>query len=262
MHATMSDGARIYYALAGDPASPRRVALLHSLAMDHTFWTPVVERLSGEAAVITVDCRGHGRSDKPAGPYSVELFANDLAGVFDHAGWDRAVVGGCSMGGCVSLAFAIGHSARVSGLGLFDTTAWYGADAPAAWEERAEKALAEGLSSLVAFQKTRWFSDGFRERRPDVVQAAVDVFLANDIPAYAESCRLLGAADLRGRLASIKAPTRIIVGSEDYATPPHMAKTMHEGIGGSVMDVVEGARHLSPMEIPDRIADELRALLR
>jgi 3-oxoadipate enol-lactonase len=259
MFATTRDGTKIFYQLSGQTGSTRRVALLHSLAMDHTFWSPIAERLKDEAAILTVDCRGHGKSDKPAGPYTVELFADDLADIFDHIGWDRAVVSGASMGGCVSLAFAIRHPQRVTGLGLFDTTSCYCAPAP--WEERAQKALAEGLASLTTFQQTRWFSDGFRAANPGVVQAAVDVFLANELPPYAETCRMLGTADLRAALPSIKVPARIIVGSEDYATPVEMAKTMHEGIAGSTMEIVEGARHLSPLEIPDKIADELRVLL-
>lgn len=259
MFAKTRDGTRIFYKLSGQAGSARRVALLHSLAMDHTFWAPVAQRLEGEASVLTLDCRGHGRSDKPAGPYTVELFADDLADVFDELGWEHAVVAGASMGGCVSLAFALRHPARVTGLGLFDTTACYGAPAP--WEERAQKALAEGLASLTDFQQTRWFSDGFRAENPDVVRAALDVFLANQLPAYAETCRMLGACDLRANLPSIKVPARIIVGSEDYATPIPMAQTMHDGIAGSTMEIVEGARHLSPLEIPDKIADELRILL-
>ena len=72
---------------------------------------------------------------------------------------------------------------------------------------------------------------------------------------------MLGVADLRAGLPSIKAPTRILVGEEDYATPVAMAQAMHAGIAGSTLRIVKGARHLSPLEIPDDVAAELRALL-
>ena len=261
MHAVMSDGTSIAYVIHGDPNSHKRVVLLHSLAMDHTFWSPVAQALSSEAAVLTIDCRGHGASDKPAGPYTVEQFADDLAEVMTHIGWDSAVIAGASMGGCISLAFAIRHPARTRGLGLFDTTACYGDNALPAWEERAAKAMSEGLEGLIAFQTTRWFSDGFRERSKDVVQACVDVFLRNELPAYAATCVMLGTADLRPLLHTIKAPARIIVGDEDYATPIPMAQTMHAGIAGSTLRIVPGARHLSPLEIPDDVVAELRVLL-
>jgi 3-oxoadipate enol-lactonase len=261
MFATLRDGTRLAYRIHGDPSNKRRVALVHSLAMDHTFWTPVAERLAQDAAVLTLDCRGHGASDKPAGPYTVEQFADDLADVLTHAGWDKAVIAGASMGGCVSLAFAMRHAARIQGLGLFDTTACYGDNALPAWRERADKAMTEGLAGLIDFQKTRWFSDGFRAAQPHVVQDCIDVFLRNDLSAYAATCVMLGAADLRPGLGGIKAPTRILVGEEDYATPVAMAQAMHAGVAGSTLRIVADARHLSPLEIPDDVAAELRALL-
>ena len=256
------DGVEIVYDVWGPAQAARRIALVHSLAMERNFWAPVAERLAAsDIAVLTLDCRGHGVSGKPKGPYTVEQFADDLADVMDAIGWKTAAVAGASMGGCVSLAFAIRHPSRTSGLGLIDTTACYGADAPKAWAERADAAVAKGLATLIDFQLTRWFGDEFRARNPAVVKAATDVFLANDVPAYAETCRMLGAADLRSGLAGVKAPTRIVVGEEDYATPVAMAKALEAGIKGSTLRVLPGARHLTPLEQPDTIADELSKLV-
>ena len=256
------DGTTLGFTLIGDPDAPMKAALVHSLAMDRAFWAPVAERLADEACLLTYDCRGHGGSDKPPGPYRVEGFADDLADLLDHIGWRKTVVAGASMGGCVALAFAQRYGDRVAALGLFDTTAWYGPGAVKAWAERGDKALQDGLASLVSFQTTRWFSDDFLAKRPDVARASVDVFLANDLHAYAETCRMLGACDLRRGLTQIRTPTRIVVGEEDYATPIAMAQALHEGIDGSTLRVAKGARHLTPLEIPDETAAELRALLR
>jgi 3-oxoadipate enol-lactonase len=165
------------------------------------------------------------------------------------------------MGGCVTLAFAGLYPGKVSGLGLFDTTAWYGPDAPQQWAERAEKGVQEGLKALVGFQQTRWFGDAFRAANPRVVEESVDVFLKNDVQAYAESCRMLGAADLRSVLSGITAPTRIAVGEEDYATPPAMAEALHAAIPGSTLKIIDKGRHLTPLEVPDLIAAELRELI-
>jgi 3-oxoadipate enol-lactonase len=256
------DGCRITFNLHQDGGSAPRVALVHSLAMDRTFWAPVVERLAGKASILTYDCRGHGASDKTEGPYTTELFARDLAQLMDHVGWPSAVVAGASMGGSVSLAFAANFPARTKGLGLIDTTAWYGADAPAQWAKRADKAIAEGLQGLVEFQTTRWFGETFRAQHPEVVQHCVDVFLANEIGAYAETCRMLGAHNVTSALAGISCPTRVIVGEDDYATPVAMAQTLHANIKGSKLIVIEKARHLTPLEVPDRIASELDTLLK
>jgi 3-oxoadipate enol-lactonase len=257
--ATTRDGTDIRYRLTRGSGAARFV-LTHSLAMNGDFWDRVVEPLKAHGDVLVWDCRGHGRSGKPAGPYTAELFADDLADLMTAVGWERAVLGGCSMGGCVSLAFAAAYPGRLAGLALVDTTAWYGPDAPAAWADRAQKALENGLESLVAFQRTRWLGEAFSAAHPEIVDAAVAAFLASDLGAYAESCRMLGEFDKRSALPDIKAPTAILVGAEDYATPPAMAQAMHEAIPGSTLQVVEGARHLTPLERPDLVAAALARL--
>jgi 3-oxoadipate enol-lactonase len=233
--ARSQDGTQIVYRLSGQQDGNARVALVHSLAMDHSFWTPVADLLSDSA--------------------------HDLADLMDQIGWSSAVVAGASMGGCVSLAFAAAYPDRVKGLGLFDTTAWYGPEAPKQWAERADRAVAAGLTDLVEFQTTRWFGDRFRQEHPDVVQRCVAIFLANDVKAYAETCRMLGACDVRAALPQIRVPTRILVGDEDYATPVKMAEQLHAGIAGSSFAILPKARHLTPLEEPQRIASELKELL-
>jgi 3-oxoadipate enol-lactonase len=254
------DGTGIAYTLVDAGADAPRIALVHSLAMERGFWRPLAERLAGAASVLMHDCRGHGMSDKPPGPYAVELFADDLADLLDHVGWRASTVAGASMGGCVSLAFAARYPQRLLALGLIDTTACY--DAMPAWIDRGNKAKQEGLASLVPFQVTRWFGEAFRAAHEDVVQECVEVFLRNDVAAYAETCRMLGTCDLRPVLSDIRAPTAVIVGEEDYATPVEMAQQLQEGIEGSTLTVLEGARHLTPLEQPERIAAELLRIAR
>ena len=248
-----------FYVL-GNANTRRRAVLIHSLAMDREFWRPVAQRL--DAAVLLYDCTGHGESEKPAGPYTVEGFADDLARLMDHLGWESALVAGASMGGCVALAFAGKYPKRVSALGLVDTTAWYGPDAPRQWEERAQKALDGGLKALVDFQVTRWFSDAFRAAHPEVVSHCVAVFLKNEVRAYAASCRMLGVADLRSVLPRIGVPTAVLVGEEDYATPLAMAEELHRNIKGSTLMVLKNARHLTPLERPAEIAAQLEKLFK
>jgi 3-oxoadipate enol-lactonase len=254
------DGTWISCAVAG-ASEHRRVALIHSLALDGEFWRPVADILSNEAAVLTIDCRGHGASGKPAGPYSVGQFADDLADVLDRIDWLSAVIAGASMGGCVAISFAAQYPSRVTGLGLFDTTAWYGADAPKQWEERAQRGVADGMASLVEFQKTRWFGEAFRAQNPDVVERTIATFVKADPTAYAETCRMMGAFDLRARLGALRMPTRVAVGEQDQATPIKMAKAIHDGIPGSTLNVIPGGRHLTPLEHPQRIAGEIQMLL-
>jgi 3-oxoadipate enol-lactonase len=258
-HATVRDGEAIAYQLIHG-GSPARFALVHSLAMDHRFWSTVALRLEDAGDVLLIDCRGHGASTRAGAPFTGEQFADDLADVFDAVGWQDAVVAGASMGGCIALAFAAAYPDRTRALGLVDTTAWYGEKAPEQWEERAQKGLSGGLEVLVPFQKSRWFSAGFAEANPEIVEDAVNVFLANDRPSYAETCRMLGHFDKRGALPGMTMPTRILVGSEDYATTPAMAEAMRAAIPGATLEVLEGAAHLTPIERADDVAGMLLSL--
>ena len=258
-----SDDCAIHYSLTAAPrAGAQRIALIHSLALDGSIWDSVVRELANDAAILTYDCRGHGKSERRAGSFTPELFARDLAELLDHVGWPTAAVAGCSMGGCVAQAFAGLNASRVSALGLIDTTAWYGEDAPKKWRERAAVARTKGLAGMVEFQTTRWFGDKFRVSHPELVQAMSNVFLANDVDCYAATCVMLGDADLRGYLPSLRMPVAVVVGEEDYATPVAMARQLHEAIAGSTLTILKGARHLAPVECPDQIAAQLLELLR
>ncbi len=80
------DGARIAYSIRQNGTPPHRLVLIHSLAMDRQFWQPGAILLAERASILAYDCRGHGASDTPPGPYTIELFARDLAHVMDHLG--------------------------------------------------------------------------------------------------------------------------------------------------------------------------------
>lgn len=258
-----SDGCAIQYSLTGSVQSDaKRIALIHSLALDRSIWDGVVRELANQAAVLTYDCRGNGKSERRVESFTTDLFARDLAELLDHVGWPAATVAGCSMGGSVAQAFAGKYTSRVSALGLIDTTSWYGADAPKNWRERAAVARAKGLAGMIEFQTTRWFGDNFRASHPELVNALSNVFLANDVDCYAATCVMLGDADLRPYLPSLHMPVAVIVGEEDYATPIAMARQLHEAIPGSTLTILPGARHLTPVECPEQIASQLLKLLR
>jgi 3-oxoadipate enol-lactonase len=255
-----ADGCDIGYTVhAANSAVAPRIALIHSLAMDRTFWDGVVAEVAGRAELLTLDCRGHGTSGRMPGPYTPEQFARDLAALLDHLGWGSTAVAGCSMGGCIAQAFAGLYPQRTTHLTLVDTTSWYGADAPRVWRERGATGVEKGLASLTAFQVTRWFGDAFRATQQAKVEAAVAVFLANDPACYAATCDMLGNADLRHFLPALRMPVNIIVGEEDYATPVTMAEAMHKAVPQSSLTIIAGARHLTPIERPVDIAAHILA---
>lgn len=263
-NAIAADGASIAYTLHAVEGSIERlrIALIHSLALDRTFWDGVVPLLTPHADVLAYDCRGHGQSARVRMTYTPELFAGDLANLLDHVGWRRAIIAGCSMGGCVAQAFAGAYPERAQALAVMDSTAWYGPTAPKDWRERAATAATKGLSALIGFQATRWVSDAFREQHPDVMQKHIDVFLANDVECYRATCQMLGDADLRHYQAAMRLPVSVIVGEEDYATPVAMSEQLHEALRNATLSVLPNVRHLTPIECPELIAEKILTLAR
>lgn len=242
------------------PHHTRTVALLHSLALDRTVWRPLISMLSERRAVVSIDLRGHGASPS-ASDFTIEEMADDVALTLSWLDRKSVAVIGMSMGGCVAQAFAVRHPDRVEALALLDTTAWYGPDAPSAWEERAKKAQDGGMTSLSRFQLERWFSDDFRVHNEVLCDDLLRVFAANNLESYVASCRALGAVNLREEIRSIRTPTVVVVGEDDVATPPSHAADIQARISGSVMHILPGARHLTAVEAPLEVLHHISPFL-
>jgi 3-oxoadipate enol-lactonase len=258
--ARAKDASQLFYRIHPQPGKPRLV-LIHSLGLDTSVWSFVVNELAPDFEILVYDCRGHGRSERRPGPYTTQLFAGDLAAILDDAQWPAASIAGCSMGGCVTQAFAAAYPNRAQALGLIDTTAWYGPTAPADWSQRAAKAAESGFTGMIGFQVTRWFSDDFRAEYSNIVDAMSRVFLANDMVCYQASCAMMGQLDFRAALPSFRMPVSIIVGEQDYATPLSMSQALHDQILGSTLHRILGGRHITPVQCPTEIAGYLRDLI-
>jgi 3-oxoadipate enol-lactonase len=259
-----ADGSRLAYDVRraqGDAAEPGRVILVHSIGLAGSVWQWTMGFL-GQFDVITVDCRGHGRSDLGTVPLTVELLGQDVATIMDDAGWDSAIAVGASMGGMVAQAFASLHPGRASGLGLIDTTAWYGPEGSERWEKRAREVERDGLESVVPFQVARWFSPTFTKTSARVVDETLRVFLQTPTASFAAACRMMSAADLRNEASALLMPTSVVVGAEDYATPPSMSASLQEALPLSTLQILPGVRHLSFIEAPEQVAIAISALAR
>jgi 3-oxoadipate enol-lactonase len=255
------DGVRIHVKkLNAAKDGPRPIILLHALAMSEAMWRDFSQHIQADIPVWGLDMRGHGQSEIVRGPYSTALFAQDILSVIDHLGAKRVHLVGCSMGGTVAMAFASRFTARVASLGLIDTTACYGEGAKESWEKRGIQAHTEGLTSLMKFQVERWFSERFAMSNPDLVGQYLDIFVSNDRNVYLDSCRMLGSADERATLSVYKGPCEVVVGEQDYATPASMSEEIVRILPQAHLTVLNGVRHYSPIEAPERIVSLLSRL--
>lgn len=225
------------------------VLLLHPLALSAEVWRPLVEATPG-LRFVAIDAPGHGETPWDGKPFTAEDMAADALAVLDALGLERAGLAGLSMGGSTAVVLAGSSPERISSLALIDTTACYGEGRVATWEERAVRATTVARTDQLAFQVDRWFSKATAENKPDTVKRVSDIFVSTRSEAHAAACRALGAVDARDLLGAITAPTTVIVGSEDYATPPEMANELHAGIPGSQLHVLDGTRHLSVLDDP------------
>lgn len=239
----------------GDP-----VVLLHPLALSGALWEPLATHLADEFTVYAPDQRGHGGTSWDGRPFTLEDMADDLAQALDGLAVGPVHLLGMSMGGGVAMTFAARYADRVRTLVLADTTAWYGPNAVAAWADRAEKAATVPRDEQVGFQVDRWYSEGYADNHPAEVDRVVRIFEATNSQAHAAACVAMGAFDARDRLPAITAPTLVLVGEYDYATPPDMARVLADDIPDATLRVLTDLRHLSLIERPE-LADDVRAHL-
>jgi 3-oxoadipate enol-lactonase len=234
-----------------DVGSGFPVVFLHAFPLNRTMWDPQVGALVGECRCIAIDTRGAGDSP-PTGPYSVDRFADDVAGVLDTLQIERAVIVGLSIGGYTSFALWRRHRERIRALVLADTRA--GADTPEQAERRRaliEVAETQGSSAVANAMISALIGPTTRDKRPDIFDAVHRMIAQEPTEGLVGSIEaLLNRPDSTQTCATIDVPTLIVVGDEDVATPTGEARTLHRLIPHSRLEVLEQAGHLSNLERP------------
>jgi 3-oxoadipate enol-lactonase/4-carboxymuconolactone decarboxylase len=253
-----ANGVNLFYELTG-PAGAPVVAFSNSIGSTLEMWDAEVAALAPRYRCLRYDARGHGRSETVDAPAMVEDLAADLAGLLAALGIAKAHVVGLSLGGMTAQAFALGYPERLDRLVLLATAARLAS--PADWVERAQRVRREGLGWLVdATMSPRWFTAAFAASSPRVVAPVRQRFLATDPVGYAVACGVVARLDLLARIAGIAAPTLVIVGADDPATPVAMAEDIRARIPGAELVILPGA-HLIAVEQPDAVNAHLTGFL-
>ncbi len=151
------------YELRGPAAAPV-VALNHCFAANHRYWDPHLEAFEG-FRTLRFDLRGHGQSDAPPGPYTLDMLAGDVVGLCDALAIERVHYCGVSLGGQVAQTFALNHPERVASLTLVNSTCEYDEAQTRMWRERVALALAEGMQAVHDGLLRRWFTADACEQR-------------------------------------------------------------------------------------------------
>ncbi len=252
------DGVRLFVVSEGPEEAPP-VLFSNSLGTDLHAWDPQAKALAGTFRVVRYDARGHGRSDVPPGPYTIDRLGADALGVLDALGIDRAHVCGISLGGMVALWLAARHPERVGRAVFAATAARIGSEA--LWEERARMVRAGGTGAIRDLFVARFFSPAFAAGEPATVERFTEALLGMSAEGYAASCLALAEADLRDAVGGIRCPSLVVAGSLDVATPVAEARWLHGRIPGSQLLVLEDAAHLCNVEAPERFSEAVARFL-
>lgn len=247
--AEAQDGTRIAYTLAGR-RDGEPLLLIQGLGADSRGWT-FQRRAFARFRLILIDNRGVGSSEAPPGPYDLEVMAADAVAVLDHAGYGSAHVIGASMGGIIAQIIGVRYPDRVRSLTLACTACHHFTWRRELLQEWVELAQAQGMREFVR-RNLRWMI-GPRSLRRLAPALAVLGPLAFAVPVSSFAAQveaILAMEDgLRNELATITAPTLVMVGSQDVLTTQGDSEEIASLIPGAEVTVLRGGAHLFMVEM-------------
>lgn len=240
--------ARLLHHQVDGPLSGPPLVLGPSLGTALSVWDAQTAGLARDHRVVRWDLPGHGGTPAalfPAGGGVAEL-GRQVLRLADALGIERFAYAGISLGGAVGAWLAVHHPERVTSLALVCSSARFGE--PEAWRERAALVRTEGIGPVADTAAGRWFTADFAAG--PAARAVLAGLHDVDPHAYASLCEALATYDLRGELAGITAPTLVVAGRDDPATPVAHARELADAIPGSTLVELPGASHLANVERP------------
>jgi len=236
--------------------------LMHAFPLDRTMFEQQLGALSKTVRVLTFDAPGMGESD--AAPVSIDGIADLAARLLDEHKIHKAIVGGVSMGGYASFAFARRHADRLLGLVLADTKPEADSDeAKTARREMAKVAREQGSAEIAKRMTPKLLGATTLQQRPQVVEQVrrmIEKAAPESIAQWLEA--LPGRADSTGLLASIQVPTLVIAGEEDAIIPAAGAKLWADEIPRARFVLLPKAGHLPNLETPEAFNQAVEEFLR
>lgn len=261
-------GRRIYYFAAGSRGPGVPIVLLHGFPTASRLWHSVIRDFPEGHRLVVVDLPGYGRSELGDLDADCTAQADALARLLDDLRIPRACVVGHGAGGGVAQRLAVDHPARVSHLALLDSAA-FGA-AP-----RRMARLARRLGGITAWLPPALLAglvhgsvlEGFAvpERSRLTLDTCLQPFTTpTGRDALRRHLRALGrcdTADASARLGALGIPTAILWGADDPFYPVALAHRLKAAIPHATLDILEGARHFIPEDVPDRVIARLVELV-
>lgn len=240
-------GIGINYELSGKQREPT-LMLSHPLGSNLGIWEPQISAFREHFRVLRYDTRGHGGSDVPGEPYTLDELGQDAVGLLDYLGLGAVHWIGLSMGGMIGLWLAINQPDRLLSLALCDTTAVIAQEAQRTWQERIDTAYTKGMRALVDSTLEGWLTPSSLSQNSLQTKYIRKQFEATPVTGYVGCSKAIRELDLWDQLVNIKIPTLVIVGEDDPRTPVSASRGMQERIPDADMVILPNAFHLSNVE--------------
>jgi 3-oxoadipate enol-lactonase len=240
------------------PADGPIVVMAHAMGTSHRVWDWQVPALADRYRILRYDFRGGGQTDAPPGPYRWPQYISDAVGLMDVLGLGKVHWVGISTGGKIAQGLAIYHPDRVASLSLCNTFSQFGEKHRRGILDRQEVVRTEGMSAAWDTSHRIWFTGSFVDAANANFQFLRQIFLETSIPGYLGATLALLTHPYRDLLHRITAPTNIIAAEDDLATPVEFSYEIADRIKGSRLTVIEGQRHFSNIELPERFNEILR----
>lgn len=235
---------QLHYQLEGDKDAPV-LMLCNSLGTTLEMWEPQMATLLTQFQVLRYDVRGHGQSQVPPGPYSIDQLGQDALALLDHLGLQRVDFCGLSMGGMTGMWLGTHHPNRLKHLVLCNTAAKLGT--PELWNARLAALARDGMASIAPAVLDRWFTQRFQQRAPHVIERVRGMLLGTSPQGYEANVIAIREMDQLADIARIDVPTLVISGRHDGSTPPELGREIAQRISGSRLVELDAA-HLSNWE--------------
>ena len=241
-------GARLFYRIDGKADGPPLV-LLNSLGSGTGLWDPVMPALGAKYRVLRTDKRGHGQSSGTPGDYSIPMLADDVLAVMDAAGFERAAVGGISIGGMISMQLALAAPERVERLLISNSSAFPGDKL----RTRMAEVRKNGLEPVADGVIRNWFSADTIAAGGPWMEAVRATFVGGEAQGYIGCCAAIIAMDLRASLPRITQPALVIAGLSDASLPPEHSREIAANLPDARL-VELPALHIPFGDIPEDYA--------
>mgnify|MGYP002621615524 FL=1 len=253
------NGIVLHHDVRGNADAPALV-FSNSLGTDFRIWDEVAARLAGDFRIVLYDKRGHGLSEAPPAPYTIDDHVGDLAALLDHLGIARAAVVGLSVGGLIAQGLAAARPDLVAALVLIGTAPKLGT--AETWNARIETVAAKGIAALADDILPRWFTAAFRSPDNPAFAGYRAMLARSPAEGYAGTCAALRDADLTASTRALRLPALCLVGDQDGSTPPDLVRATAALIAGAEFEVIAGAGHIPCVEQPAATAALIGDFLR